>query len=114
MKLIEKTITLSELRDMATKMFGNLVKAVVDVEKGIMVVDAQMHADIEFFLLENGSDQNNLWGINLYPAKIHSSDWIEFDSLINIRPSWGNKTRGIEDPKIQEKVRTIVKKLVVI
>ncbi|MDD5659872.1 MAG: DUF5674 family protein, partial [Actinomycetota bacterium] len=52
---------------MANEMFGNLVKAVVDVEKESMAIDGELHADEEVLLLENGSDQNDLWGINIYP-----------------------------------------------
>ena len=112
MKLIRDKISVKELNDMKDKQFGDLVKAVVDIEKGIMVVDAELHSDEEELLLENGSEQKNLWGINFYPDKIDSDDWIEFDSMINLRPSQGNKSRGVDAPEIQEKIRTIVKRLV--
>lgn len=111
MKMIDKEITRLELQQMAEKMFGNLVKAVVDVEKGIMAVDAELHADAEAHLLENGSSQKNLWGINLYP-EIRGDDFIEFDSMTNLRPSQGNRSRGVEDMKIQEKIKNIVSRLV--
>ncbi|MFA5777587.1 MAG: DUF5674 family protein [Parcubacteria group bacterium] len=111
MKIIDKEITIQELKEMAEKMFGNLVKAVVDVEKEIMAVDAELHADEEAFLLENGSKQENLWGINLYP-EISGDDFVEFNSMINLRPAQGNRSRGIDDVKIQEKIKSIVNKLV--
>ena len=82
-------------------MFARLVKAVVDIEKEIMIVDAELHADEELMLLDHGSEQKNLWGINLYPDRIGNDNWIEFDSMINLRPSWGNKSRGVDDPNIQ-------------
>lgn len=87
MKIITHEVSLAELKPMSEKMFGRLVKAVVDIDKGIMVIDAGMHADEEEFLLEEGSKQEDLWGINLYPDKWPQADWIEFDSIINIRPS---------------------------
>jgi hypothetical protein len=102
-----KKITLQELSEMAGKMFGNLVKAVVDIEKEIIAVDAELHADEESFLLEKDSKQKNLWGINIYP-EISGDDFIEFDSMINLRPSQGNRSRGVEDKKIQEKIIKIV------
>ncbi|MCX6810480.1 MAG: DUF5674 family protein [Candidatus Berkelbacteria bacterium] len=107
MKQVDK-ISISELKKMADKMFGNLVKAVVDIEKKFLIVDAEMHADEEKFLLENGSDQENLWGINLYPEKFGSDDFVEFDSMINLRPSQQNRSRGVEDKKIREKIIEIV------
>jgi hypothetical protein len=112
-KLVKENISLTELKQMSEKMFGGLVKAVVDIEKKIMVVDAGMHADEETFLLENESRQQNLWGINLYPDQYASKDWIEFDSMINIRPTDGNRSRGIDDPKICEQIIKIVNSLVV-
>ena len=111
MKTID-TISVTELTEMAENMYGNLVKAVVDINKNILVVDAEMHADEEQFLLENGSDQADLWGINLYPAKFGSEDFIEFDSMINIRPRQNNMTRGVNDSELREKIQTIVTKKV--
>ena len=91
--------------------FGGLVKAVVDIEKKIMVVDAAMHADEEKLLLEQGSKQDNLWGINLYP-EIEGEDFIEFDSMINVRPRLNNFSRGIENKELQIKIVAIVHTLV--
>ena len=112
MKIIEHDISLAELKQMSEKMFGRLVKIVVDIDKGIMAVDAGMHADEEEYLLEQGSEQEHLWGINLYPDKWPQPNWIEFDSIINIRPSFGNKTRSVDNPAIQEKIINIVTKMV--
>ena len=96
---------------MAQKRFGDLVKAVVDLEKEIMVVDGELHADEEALLLENGSKQKNLWGINIYP-KLKGKDLVEFDSMINLRPSVGNLSRGIKDPKIRAKITKLVNQLI--
>ncbi|HEV2601914.1 MAG TPA: DUF5674 family protein [Candidatus Babeliales bacterium] len=113
MLLITTEITLDELKKMALKMHNNLVKAVVDIEKGIMIVDAELHADQEDTFLENGSAQQNLWGINLHPSKFGSDDFIEFDSMINIRPSQGNYDRGVNDTATQKKIVSIVNQLVI-
>jgi len=112
MKIVKDSINIEELRQMAGKMFGNLVKAVVDIEKGIMAVDAELHADEEQLLLENGSGQENLWGINIYP-EIKDENWIEFDSMINLRPSQNNRSRGVEDEELRKKIINIVSKLVI-
>jgi len=104
-------IHLDELREMAAGMFGDMVKAVVDVGREIMAVDAELHADEEALLIENGSDQNDLWGINLYP-ELEGDDFVEFDSMINLRPSLGNRSRGVEDPSIRDHIRNIVNRLV--
>ena len=113
MKLVKTNITNDELKLMSTKIFDGLVKAVVDIEKEVMVVDAEMHADQEEFLLAEGSIQSNLWGINFYPSEVGTENWLEFDSMINLRPSQNNRTRGIDDKKIRLKIKSIVEKLVV-
>lgn len=111
MKTIRDSISGDELKQMSEKMFNKLVKAVVDIEQGIMVVDADMHVDQEQLLLDQGSQQENLWGINLHPYNT-GTERIEFDSMINLRPSWGNKSRSVEDPNIQKKIITLVERLV--
>ena len=112
MKIVKDKITIDELKKMAEAMFEDLVKAVVDVKKEIMAVDAGMHIDEEQMLLENGSRQQNLWGINIHPNK-DSDKMIEFDSMINLRPSQGNRSRGVDKAEIREKIEKIVNKLVV-
>ena len=111
MVLVDKEISLEELKDIARKTFGDLVKAVVDVEREVMVIGGELHSDEEEFLLERGSKQENLWGINLYP-ELNQEEWIEFDSIINLRPSLENFTRGVDNPRIREKIIEIVNKLV--
>jgi len=111
MEIITQAITLVRLREMAGNKFGDMVKAVVDVEKGIMAVDGELHADEEELLLVHGSKQANLWGINLYPD-VGIGDWIEFDSMINLRPSQGNRSRGVENPQLRQRIVEIVSRLV--
>jgi len=108
----KQPVTRAQLSDYSQKMFGGLVKAVLDIEQEIMFVDAEMHADEEMQLLENGSKQDNLWGINLYPEET-GDDFIEFDSMINVRPRQNNRSRSVESEELQEKIRSIVLKLVV-
>ena len=107
MKIITTTLSLEELKTMAEAIFGNLVKAVVDIDRELIAVDAELHSDLEALLLENGSKQKSLWGINLYP-ELPQDAFIEFDSLINMRPSQGNKSHGIENEAIRRKIIEIV------
>lgn len=111
MKIIKDKISIKELEKLAEDMFGNFVKAVVDIEKKIMATGGEFHADEEALLIQNGSKQSNLWGINIYPA-IKEENWIEFDSMINLRPSQGNCTRSVENKEIQKIIIEIVNNLV--
>ena len=109
--LIEKQITKSYLSEVAKQRFGDLIKAVVDVEKGIMTIGGELHSDEEALLIERGSRQQDLWGINLYPDK-SGDEFIEFDSIINLRPSQGNRSRDVADPHIRQKIKDIINLLV--
>jgi len=110
-KIVKDTISKEELKQIAENQFGDLVKAVIDIEKEIMAIGGELHADEETLLLEQGSKQENLWGINLRIDK-SEDEFIEFDSMINIRPSQNNKSRDVESLDIQRKVRDIVNKLI--
>lgn len=110
-KIITNEISLVELKKVAEERFGDIVKCVVDLDRKMMAIGGEMHADEEAVLLENGSKQSDLWGINLYPDKI-GGDFIEFDSMINIRPRQDNRSRGVESEEVRNKITEVVKELV--
>ena len=109
MKIVTNTLSLEELKQMAANTFGNLVKAAIDVDRELIAVDAELHSDLEALLLEDGSKQKSLWGINFYP-EMQGDEFIEFDSMINMRPSQGNRSRGIENEEIRKKIIEIAAK----
>lgn len=111
MKILEKIVTMDELKKIAADTFGDLVKAVVDINRELIALDAELHSDLEALLLENGAQQNNLWGINFYPD-LKGEDFVEFDSMINMRPSQGNISRGIDNETTRQKIIEIVHKWV--
>jgi len=110
-RIVRERLTRSELVTIASEQFGDMVKAVVDVAREIMALGGELHSDEEALLLDDGSSQGNLWGINLYPSA-DEADWIEYDSMINVRPSQGNRTRGVENAGLRAKIRRIVNELV--
>jgi len=111
-KIIKNPINKKELAEIAKGQFGDLVKAVVDVEKEIIAIGGELHADEEVALIEQkGSKCEHTWGINLYPGK-SGEDLIEFDSVINLKPSFDNRSRGINNSVIREKIRNIVERFI--
>jgi hypothetical protein len=108
--IIRNAVTRRELSNMAKQQFGDMVKAVVDVEQGIIAIGGELHSDEEALLLDQGSAQKNLWGINLYPER-PVPEWIEFDSMINVRPSGGNRSRSVERADLREAITTIINRL---
>ena len=109
--IVRTTITRSDVQKIAAQSFGDFTKAVVDIERKVMALGVELHADAETALLQDGSERKNLWGINVYPTRTDDA-WVQFDSMINIRPSQGNHSRNVEDSTTQEKIRQVVAQLV--
>lgn len=112
MQILQTTITRAELVALAENTFRDMIKCVADVKQGLLAIDAELHADLERLLLENGSAGEDLWGFNLYPDE-EGEDFIEYDSLINIRSWQGNPSRGISNPEIREAIEKIVSQFII-
>ena len=109
--IIGEPVSLDRLMELAAEGFGDMVKAVVDVDARLLALGGGLHSDEEAALLARGSQQPNLWGINIYPDKPRL-EWIEFDSMINIRPRSGNRSRGVEDSATRQLISDIVDSLI--
>jgi hypothetical protein len=99
-------IVASELRRLVDLYFEDMVKYVVDIERGLAAVGGEMHADAEQVLLDDGSRQPDLWGANYYPGRGRDG-CVEFTSLINIRPAQGNRSMEIQPPAVRDRVRSL-------
>ena len=112
-RIVKDRISLDELKALAHKQYGDIIKAVVDVSTGIMGVGGEFHSEIEALLMEKeGAERENTWGINLALNETGDS-FIEFDSMVNLKPLLGNKSRGVENPEVRKKIKTIVDRLVI-
>ena len=111
MQILQQPVTRTELKALAQNTFGDMIKCVADVKRGLLALDADLHADLERLLLESGSAQEDLWGFNLWVEE-ESEDFIEFDSLINIRSWQGNPSRDVIDPAVRESIKAIVKQFI--
>lgn len=109
MKILDEPIKANELAKSEVVFDGSMVKGAVDVQRGLLAIDANLHADLEQLLLEDGSAQDDVWGINLW-YEDDREDLVEFDSMINIRPRQGNRSRGVEDPEVRQKIMAVVRK----
>ena len=99
--------------EMAKSGFGDMVKVVVDVRQEVMAIGGELHADEEALLSEKeGSKREDAWGFNIYPEKTRE-EWLEFNSMVNIKPHFGNRSREIQDPEVKEKIRKVVEKLII-
>ncbi len=111
MKILQTPLSKQELIKESTNFIDeNVIKAAVDIKKELLAVDSPMHYDCEQLLLKDGSNQIDIWGINLYLDSDNIDDLVEFDSMINIRPAQGNRSRNVENPEIQAKIKAVVAK----
>jgi hypothetical protein len=110
-RIVDAPIPLADVRELAHEHFGDFVKAVVDVARGVMALGGELHADEEALLLEHGSRQPDLWGINVYPDAA-PAEWIEYDSMINVRPAQGNRSRAVEDHALRDRIAGVVAALI--
>ena len=110
LRFVRDRIARAELAELAAAGFGDMIKAVVDVQRQIMAIGGELHSDEEALLLDDGSLQSDLWGINLYPAEL-GDGFIEFDSMINVRPSQGNPSRDVLDDGTRSRIRAVVSRL---
>ena len=108
--VLEARLARAELARLAG-LFGDMVKYVVDVERGVLAIGGELHADAEHVLLERGSRAADLWGANYYPGR-GREDCIEYTSLINIRPARGNPGMEVADAAVRERIRALTRALV--
>ena len=111
LRIVREPLSRADLAAAVFPGFEDMVKAVVDVSRQVMAIGGQMHADEESLLLEDGSAQSDVWGINLYLDQ-HGTNAIEFDSLINLRPGQNNRSRSVDDPALRGRITRIVQHLV--
>lgn len=108
-KIIDKKITESEVREIAKDYYADMVKGVVDIERGILAIGGEYHIDANMVLIENGSGQQNAWGFNWYFDRT-GDERIEYVSLINIRPAQGNRGMEVQDASLRDTMKTIILK----
>lgn len=110
-KIINQPISLSEADDIAQKNYGEMAKGVVDLNRKIIALGGELHADAESLLLENGSKQEDLWGFNIYPQKPRE-DRLKYTSFINIRPSQNNTAIEIQDENLKNEIKNVIESLI--
>ncbi len=109
-KIIKEKISLDELKKIAGEGYGEMVKAVADIDTGIMAVGGELHADESEMLFEQGSKNENLWGFNIYINR-PKDDCVEYISLINVKPSV-NRSMDIQSSNIKRKIAKIINDLI--
>jgi|SRR3989344_3304097 len=111
-RIVKDHISRVQLQELANERFGDLAKAVVDVKQKIIAVGGELHADAQTELMEKeGSHNEDTWGINIYPGE-KGEAFIEFDSVVNLKPTFGNRSRGVDDEKTRNRITEIVQEIV--
>ena len=111
-KIILRPITKAEALKIGQEFYVEMTKGVVDIEREVIALGGEYHMDANVILLDKGHLQSNIWGFNIYPKRA-KKDWIEYTSLINIRPRAHNRTMTVEDAAIRRKMKKIIEKLII-
>lgn len=111
-KIVTNSITSDELAELARAWYGDMLKGVVDIEQEILALGGEFHMDANMLLLQSGSKQDSVWGFNIHLSKPRE-EWIEYTSLINIRPAQGNRGMILEDTSLQKRIRDIIGKRII-
>ncbi len=109
--VLDRPIEQEELRVLVERFFEDMVKYVVDVDRGVIAIGGELHADAEAMLLERGCRQADLWGANYLPGR-GEERCIEYTSLINIRPAQDNRSMEVEDPRLKDRIRELTFRLI--
>jgi hypothetical protein len=104
--LLKEPASPAQVQEMLQEYEG-MIKIVVDIRRRFLSGGGEMHSDCESMLLENGSEQDDLWGANWYPDEQR----IEFESLINIRPRLGNRNILIQDENLRKQVESVTREI---
>jgi hypothetical protein len=109
--ILDKKMPAAELVVLAAEGYGDFIKAVADISRGVIAIGGEMHADAEAMLLEDGSIQDALWGFNVLPG-MPSGQRIEYTSLINIRPKQGNPSTTVADAGVRSQIDQLVERFI--
>ena len=89
------------------EVFGTFVKLAVDVRLQILAGGGELHADCEQALLNDESEQQDIWGADWDPI----NQKVTFESLINLRPRQNNRKMEVQDPALRATIERVVKEL---
>ncbi len=109
--ILDQPVAPDVLRALVGHWFKDMVKYVVDIERGRIAIGGELHADAEQVLMDAGSRQQDLWGANYYPGRGRDG-CVEFTSLINISPARGNRGMEVADPELRARIQALTCALV--
>ena len=107
MIIVREPSTSEKIREMAEPFFGLRIKLAVDVSREILAGGGELYFDCEQLLLDDGSQQENIWGADWYPQ----TKEVGFESIINIRPRQQNMTMEVRDLLLKARIEKIVRYL---
>lgn len=110
-KILQQKISQAELFEIAKKGYGSVVKIAIDIEREKIALGGEFHSDCEAMLVKNGSEPVNIWGANVYSDR-PEKERLEFIALINIRPTFNNRSMEIQDTALKGKIQRIVDKFI--
>ena len=87
------------------ELFGIYIKTVIDIKRGVCSAGADRHFESEKILLDDGSEQSDLWGGGVDIETMI----IDGNSFINIRPKDKNSSNEIQDKNLRNRFEKLSK-----
>lgn len=106
-EIVRTTVSRKQLTEIAKEYYEDIIKGVVDINREVVALGGEMHADAEEGLLNDGSQLRDLWGFNLLLDEL-KENCLVYESFINIRPGDNNKSLEVQDPEIRKQMMQII------
>ena len=111
-KILDHKIDVEEVKKLADLWYGTMIKGAVDIEIGRVALGGDYHIEDSELLTSTGSKFEDIWGFNIRFEE-NPDGVLEFDSMVNIKPNLGNRSRNISNDEIIKKATEIIYKFII-
>ena len=106
-KILDKKINIDEVKKLADIWYGTMIKGAVDIEGERVALGGDYHIEDSELLTSIGSKFEDVWGFNIRFEE-NPNGVLEFDSMVNIKPDFGNRSRNINNEEVVKKATEII------
>lgn len=106
-QILNNKISIDEAKKLADGWYGTMIKGCVDIEQSRVALGGDYHIESSELLTKSGSKFEDVWGFNIRFEE-NPDGVLEFDSMVNLKPNFGNRSRGINNQEVSNKAREVI------
>src|SRR3989344_4997384 len=106
-QILDHKISIKEVKALALFWYKSIIKGTVDIELGRVALGGDYHIESSEVLTSSGSKFEDVWAFNIRFEE-NPDGVLEFDSMVNIKPNLGNRSRTINNEEILKKLKEII------